>query len=188
MNSYVFDLDQTLYQNVSFSLNDSRATGFLCHQYNRSKHYFAKSGIMSNIVSIYKKYFKVDKKLISLLTNLKGDKHIITNSRPCHCFTTLSLLGVLKFFKIVMNTNTQKYMKPHPQIYQNLINNNKNKKTKYIFFDDLIENLITAKKMGWETVLINSHHIPENHEIVQKYTDYIFPNIYQALNYFIKIQ
>lgn len=188
MVSYVFDLDQTLYQNVTFNRNDARSIGILCRSYFHNKNYSAKSAILSNIIVIYKKYFHRDKKLISLLQKIKGDKHVITNSRPCHCFTALSLLGISKFFKFVMNTDTQKYIKPHPQIYQNLIDHNKNKKTQYIFFDDLIENLITAKKMGWKTVLINSHHIPKDHEIVKKYAEHIFPNIYQALNYFIKIQ
>lgn len=48
-----------------------------------------------------------------------------------------------------------------------------------IFFDDLKENLETAKKFGWTTVLIN----PELKE-KEKYIDYIFPNIYESIIYF----
>ena len=51
-----------------------------------------------------------------------------------------------------------------------------------MFFDDLIENLISAKKMGWRTTWISPKFIEK-----PDYIDYAFPNIFQAL-LFLKIQ
>ena len=43
------------------------------------------------------------------------------------------------------------------------------------FFDDLKENLQTAKNIGWKTILIKSN------ETLKPYIDYVFTNIYSAL-------
>lgn len=48
-----------------------------------------------------------------------------------------------------------------------------------IFFDDLKQNLKTAKKIGWTTVLINPKETEK-----ENYIDYIFPNIYESIIYF----
>ena len=44
---------------------------------------------------------------------------------------------------------------------------------------DLIENLISAKKMGWRTIWISPKFIEK-----PDYIDYAFPNIFQALLFF----
>ena len=49
----------------------------------------------------------------------------------------------------------------------------------YIFFDDMISNLITAKYIGWITVYIGNKQI--NHNSI----DYSFNNILDALRFFI---
>jgi len=46
----------------------------------------------------------------------------------------------------------------------------------YLFFDDLLDNLKTAKGLGWTTVWIN-----ERPSTKEKYVDLSFTNIYQAL-------
>lgn len=48
-----------------------------------------------------------------------------------------------------------------------------------MFFDDLIENLISAKKMGWKTIWISPKFTEK-----PDYIDYAFPNIFQALLFF----
>ena len=48
-----------------------------------------------------------------------------------------------------------------------------------MFFDDLIENLISAKKMGWRTIWISPKFTEK-----PDYIDYAFPNIFQALLFF----
>jgi FMN phosphatase YigB (HAD superfamily) len=53
------------------------------------------------------------------------------------------------------------------------------------FFDDMIKNLETAKVFGWITILIHPEFI--NYKNIP-YIDYTFPNIYQALIYFLLIK
>jgi len=48
-----------------------------------------------------------------------------------------------------------------------------------VFFDDLKDNLKTAKQFGWTTVLINP-----NLKEKENFIDYVFPNIYESIIYF----
>jgi FMN phosphatase YigB (HAD superfamily) len=58
---------------------------------------------------------------------------------------------------------------------------------KFIFFDDLVENLKSAKQMGWVTVLIHKEFKTFTRQALQG-IDYVFYDIYQALHYFNSIQ
>ena len=49
----------------------------------------------------------------------------------------------------------------------------------FVFFDDLLENLFTAKKKGWITIWI---HPRFNTKKLYNFIDYSYPNIYDALN------
>ncbi len=78
------------------------------------------------------------------------------------------------------------YMKPERRSFM-FVNNEikqdirKQKKTikDIVFFDDLKDNLETAKQLGWTTVLIN----PDLKE-KENFIDYVFPNIYESIIYF----
>ena len=50
----------------------------------------------------------------------------------------------------------------------------------YYFFDDLFENLQSAKSIGWKTIWININYIEKPY-----YVDYAFPNIHTAVMYFL---
>ena len=54
--------------------------------------------------------------------------------------------------------------------------------TKTFFFDDRSENLIVPKKLGWITVLVNPLLYKKNENY--HHIDFIFPDIYKALEYF----
>ena len=72
------------------------------------------------------------------------------------------------------------YMKPDIRSF-NYVNHsikNINDDTIY-FFDDLIENLIVAKEVGWITIWISPNFINK-----PEYIDYSFPNVFQALLFF----
>ena len=58
-----------------------------------------------------------------------------------------------------------------------------NKSTNNIiyFFDDMKENLRSAKEFGWKTIWINPYSSNTN----ESFIDYEFPNIYQALIFFL---
>jgi len=58
----------------------------------------------------------------------------------------------------------------HSGIYHENSNNHQ-----IYFFDDLKDNLETAKNIGWKTILIKPNGTKES------YIDYVFPNIFAAL-------
>ena len=76
----------------------------------------------------------------------------------------------------IFGRDTIPFMKPHPKSF-NFVNNIVNKNDECIFFDDLLDNLDTAKSIGWKTVWIT----PNFNVSKPQNVDYIFPNIYQAL-------
>ena len=73
------------------------------------------------------------------------------------------------------------YMKPDERSFRYVDREIKGGKTikKIVFFDDLKDNLKTAKQFGWITVLINPGLKGK-----ENYIDYIFPNIYESIIYF----
>ena len=65
-----------------------------------------------------------------------------------------------------------------------MINNFKlNKHQPTYFFEDTVENLKTAKELGWNTVLIDPNINNSDYEFV----DYIFTNVEEAILFFITI-
>jgi len=89
--------------------------------------------------------------------------------------------GVLKHDP---DTNMPIHMKPSKESFNfvndsiftdNSIYNDIYNTHEIYFFDDLEDNLKTAKSIGWKTVLIKPNDVSEN------YIDYVFPNIYSAL-------
>lgn len=115
----------------------------------------------------------------NLLNNINYDKiYIYTNGTYGHGKKVIDNLNIK--VEGVFGRDTIPYMKPHPGSFNfvnNIVNNNRDE---CIFFDDLLENLDTAKSIGWKTVWITPNFNVSKPENV----DYIFPNIYQALLYF----
>ena len=74
-------------------------------------------------------------------------------------------------------------MKPYPLVYNYF---EKLKKNKYqnVFFEDRVENLVYPKKIGWITVLIDPYIYHNKVKIA--YVDFVFPDIYKALEFFNK--
>ena len=79
----------------------------------------------------------------------------------------------------IFGRDTIPYMKPRQESFlfvKNIIDQQTNMNDEFIFFDDLVENLYTAKQVGWKTVWIT-----RNFNQKPDFVDYSFPNIYQAL-------
>ena len=154
MAKYIFDLDWTLYNNRDI-IDESSTEAY----YNSFK----------------RKLF-----LIELLRELNEDVYIFTNSNTMHAIHVLNKLGLKKFFPddhIITRDDTI-YLKPHPAGYYKVIHDfNISSSDKVYFFEDAIENLVTAKKFGWDTVLVGSN----NKTKYPNYIDYIFPHIEEAL-------
>lgn len=123
--------------------------------------------------------------LKNLLSDFKNTKYYVyTNGTFSHGKAIIDNLNLN--VEMIFARDMIPFMKPDNRSFK-IVNRiirkdiwNINKSiNRIIFFDDLKENLETAKKFGWTTVLIN----PELKE-KEKYIDYIFPNIYESIIYF----
>jgi FMN phosphatase YigB (HAD superfamily) len=125
-----------------------------------------------------------DETLHNLIKKLDTKElYIYTNGTYDHAELCLKKIKLFNIFQIFAR-DTIPSMKPYISSYyhvQKRILKEKyyNNDNKMIFFDDNYENLRSAKKMGWITVWIHPKFTDK-----QKYMDYSFPNIYQALLYF----
>ena len=157
MYNLIFDLDNTLINTKKLKNKENKKI-----QYNLQKE---------------------DKLLKLLLNKLKYPKYIFSNATEYHVKNILYQTKLSDQFKIIMDRDFTITTKPNLNSYITLLENieiNNDNNFKYIFFDDLIHNLITAKYLGWITVLIN-----ENYKNKHESIDYYFPNIYKALQFFI---
>ena len=156
---FIFDLDNTLVNTDALKLNLSNSNKFYDDPY---------------------KIIKNDKKLQILLDKIKNKKIIFSNALNCHVDKVCNSLGITKYFHHKCDRSITRTLKPNLNSYVKLLEiNNIKKINRCIFFDDLIENLITAKYLGWITV-----HISKD-EYKHCCIDYNFNNIHQALEYFI---
>jgi FMN phosphatase YigB (HAD superfamily) len=122
------------------------------------------------------------KELLSEFKNLKC--YIYTNGTFGHGKAIVDNLNL--DVNIIFARDVVPYMKPerrsfifvNNEIRQDIKKINK-KIRQIIFFDDLKDNLKTAKQFGWITVLIN----PDLKE-KENFIDYVFPNIYESMIYF----
>ena len=100
-------------------------------------------------------------------------------------------MNLSHYFEKIYSRDTIQLMKPYISsaisvqkdiIYNNNLSlKNKSIKNKYLFFDDLVENLKTGKSIGWTTIWIHKNH---HNKILYNFIDYSFPNIIEALKYF----
>ena len=130
-----------------------------------------------------------DGELSKLVKTINVDHiYIYTNGTYSHGYGIVKNLLLNNIIPVnnIFGRDNNKYMKPDIRSYNNIneiINNRISNKTKEIyFFDDLIENLVTAKQIGWKTIWISPDFVDKPH-----YIDYAFPNIFQALMYFTEI-
>jgi len=146
---WIFDLDQTLYQ-------------------------------LPNNVEFKYEHLSSDDQLNYLLIMLPSRKIIFTNGTYNHGLTCLNKLNIIDYFNTIVSRDKIQTLKPHHNSYERCMELSEiGSEDKCVFFDDLPENLISAKSFGWITVLINKKKYVDNN------IDFWFPNIYLALNYFV---
>jgi len=105
--------------------------------------------------------------------------YVYTNGTYSHGYGVLENLKLTKDFDDIFARDTISYMKPLYKSFEYVnseIYRYKNNKDIIIFFDDLIDNLLMAKRFGWITVWISPNFNKKPISI-----DYAFPNIYDAL-------
>ena len=125
-----------------------------------------------------------NKLLKRLLKNMVGKKYIYTNATYEHADILLDKLDIHNQFKKIYARDTIPYMKPDVKsllfVKKNILYSdyNTDERNTFVFFEDTLDNLYTAKKMGWITVWIHPNFHRKN---IYHFVDYSFPNIYDAL-------
>ena len=157
MKRFIFDLDWTLY-NSRDNINETTDEDY----YNS---------------------FKPKIFLVELLRELNEKVYIFTNGNTSHAIEVLTRLGLKKIYpdtNIITRDHIQ-YLKPHPDGYSRAISNFKiHRDDEVYFFEDTYENLLTAKKFGWKTVLVGNKKPKDNNFI-----DFTFDHIEEALLFFL---
>ena len=127
-------------------------------------------------------YKKSDSKISTMISNTGVDAvYIYTNGTFGHGEKVTESLNIPKTKKI-FGRDTLPYMKPHIHSYNfvnNHVINDNGENNEIYFFDDMVENLLTAERIGWKTVWISPDFMQKQHFI-----NYAFPNIYEALIFF----
>ena len=150
MIHYVFDLDDTL----------------IIHQKGVNLDY--------NMI-------KVDKLLKQLLDNCNNECYIYTNGTFGHALAVIKKMDIKPNFYKVYSRDTLPYMKPDMRSYiavENDIYDIDSENDEIYFFDDLLENLEVAKRLGWTTFWIHPNFIT-GHQY--DYIDYAFKDIHTCL-------
>ena len=157
MNKYIFDLDWTLYSDKDISF--------------------------INTVDFYNS-FKEKPFLNKLLKKLQGQKYIFSNGNREHVKHVMNKMDLKSIFKkknIAYSELYDEKLKPNISSYKYVINKFKIQENDSVyFFEDSIENLETAKNLGWTTILIGSNDI-----IRPSYVDYHFSNVENAILFII---
>ena len=152
MIHYVFDLDDTL----------------IIH----------KKGVPINYDMI-----QPDPELSNHLNKCNGSCYIYTNGTGGHALDVIEKMNIKDSFEKIYSRDTIPYMKPLYQsfsrVHEDLSERDPLHKVVF-FFDDLLENLETASKMGWITFWIHpDYQSGENYPFVKM----SFSNIKSCLRY-----
>lgn len=152
---WIFDLDFTLYS--EYDVDESSTN-------KRFYESFGRKALLND-----------------LLKKLKGKKYIFSNGSKSHVEDVISKMKMKMIFKKIAYSEEYPKLKPHISAYEYVIQKFKLKKNdKIYFFEDTLENLRTAKNLGWKTIYIT----PKKTKRKYKYVDYTFHNIETAIFYF----
>ncbi len=179
---FFFDLDDTLLNTSQLSFLNY--IGYFYQNLGNSNS-VVKNNCINNITTAYNQNIKYDTKLRTLLKNLPYPKYIITNASRIHSVLSLRNLGIIDLFLggIDANSIPRSHLKPNILPYLEAFKmSNGNSKNICIFFDNLEENHIEPKKLGWITVFIGKE-LSFNQK--PNYIDYSFQNIYDGISFFI---
>jgi putative hydrolase of the HAD superfamily len=200
MPDLLIDLDNTIYSETEeiFSQIDLKMKSFISSElnvslekaYNIQKRYFLKYGttlrglmVNHNIKpSFFLKYvhdinlkpIKKNLLLKSELKRFKGKKIIFTNGTTEHAINVLKRVGVLKEIDNIFDIKDADYI-PKPDLlpYKKVVNKFKIIPHNTIMIDDIKANLVTAKKLGIGTVLVNK----KQPKLTKNIIDYSFSDI-----------
>ena len=185
---WVFDLDNTLYPASSnlFSKIDVRMKEFIiktlnldpAEAYTMQKEYYLKygttlSGLMINhnvlpkdfldyVHNIDTSSLNKDIRLGKILKKLPGELYIYTNGSTSHALNVMKRLEIDNYISKIFDIEDANYIpKPSKESLDCFIKKFNINPSEAIFFEDISKNLINAKKLGFQTILIKSNAHPE---------------------------
>ena len=131
---------------------------------------------------------KGDMDLRNLIKGSISDyNYIYTNGTYSHADAVTKALNIIDIMKIMFARDTIPEMKPYLDSFQfvqkKILRDLQRSNNEFYFFDDMLENLNTAKKLGWITIYISPDFLKKD---TLDFVDYSFPNIFQALLHFQK--
>ena len=200
MKDLLIDLDNTIYCESSkiFSQIDIRMKTFIASKlkvsqeeaYSIQKKYFFENGTTLRGLMLYHdvepenflKYvhdinldsISPDRILKKEMNKFKGKKIIFTNGTTEHATRVLNKVGVLEEVDSIFDIKDANYIpKPDKKTYKKVVNKYNLIPHNTIMIDDIKVNLVTAKKLGIRTVLVDSNHSKK----ITKYVDYSFKEL-----------
>ena len=136
---------------------------------------------VNKMIPLKYEYIKEDKYTNFLLHSIPFEKFVFTNGTLNHAEMCLQLMNMTNMFNKIVARDTINDFKPNITSYykcieQCMINEN----DKCIFFEDTLNNLKSAKEIGWYTVYIGTldTYIP--------FVDMVFTTLNEALSFFVK--
>ncbi|HOK41021.1 MAG TPA: HAD hydrolase-like protein [bacterium] len=207
--SILFDLDNTLYADgkgpineVEERMNDYfiKKLGFSPKEANDKRLYFhyrygsTVNGLkeecnfsLSQIIDFLEyshnvnitNYLKPDKRLNELLSKIKPQKFIVTNSYKNYAIKVLEQLGILEYFSFVFDVIEMNFLsKSSAQCFYNILSKINSKPEETIFIDDAPEYLQYSKAAKIFTIKIS--HRKNNYNFTP---DLELDNIYELEKY-----
>lgn len=106
----------------------------------------------------YKKFFKLNKKLLKIIKKLKINYNVsILSNQFSLSYGILVNKKLLKHFHISIFSHKVKARKPNLKIYKIILKKLKLLPQEVIFIDDLERNLKPAKKLGMKTIIFKNN-------------------------------
>ena len=175
---FIFDIDDTLLPTSKLPFLQN-----INNLYQSALNPITRNNASLNLAELYQQNISYDVKLVSLLDKLNGKKYIITNASRVHAILSLKNQGILDKFNGIIDANSVSSLKPNIEPYFKSLQmlSPEDRFQNIIFMDDIIQNLLIPKKLGWITYHIYGDAPKSN----TTWVDYNFKTIYQALNYTI---
>lgn len=101
-------------------------------------------------------FLKRDDVFVNYFKEIPGNKIIITNSPLFYANNVIRILGLEQFIDNIYDIKYMDYLgKPHLVSINKILSKIKFNKNNTFFIDDTIENIISAKYLGFKTLYIN---------------------------------
>ena len=146
----------------------------------------------------YQQFLTRDPVLMHRFQALHGDCYLLTNGTQSHAIASTHALGLYPYLTHMVHANSGVGLKPYAGPYTRLEQLVRSRHAPHVpadhpaslppivFFDDRVENHQYPKQRGWTTVWI---YPPATTTMVRPpFVDYVFPNVYMALEYFLMVQ